>query len=163
MSQVLFYAVTAAQYAAIPTKNPNALYFITDGNRIYKGAIPYTHPVETVTSFPASGEAGTLFIHKTTYEAKIWDGSAWSTVSLPVITSIGASPTNTQLPTAQAVKNYVDSEIVNVNSGISGAVSNVDTRLRPSRSRSRRARAKRWSPPSLACSTACPTTARPAS
>ena len=125
MSQVLFYAVTAAQYAAIPTKNPNALYFITDGNRIYKGAIPYTHPVETVTSFPASGEAGTLFIHKTTYEAKIWDGSAWSTVSLPVITSIGASPTNTQLPTAQAVKNYVDSEIVNVNSGISGAVSNV--------------------------------------
>ncbi len=125
MSQVLFYAVTAAQYAAISTKNPNALYFITDGNRIYKGAIPYTHPVETVTSFPASGEAGTLYIHKTTYEAKIWDGSAWSTVSLPVITSIGASPTNTQLPTAQAVKNYVDTEIVNVNSGISGAVTNV--------------------------------------
>ncbi len=125
MSQVLFYAVTAAQYAAISTKNPNALYFITDGNRIYKGAVPYTHPVEGVTEFPAAGEVGTLYIHKTTYEAKIWDGSAWSTVSLPVITSIGASPTNTQLPTAQAVKNYVDTEIVNVNSGISGAVSNV--------------------------------------
>ncbi len=125
MSQVLFYAINAAQYAAISTKNPNALYFITDGNRIYKGAVPYTHPVAEVTSFPASGEVGTLYIHKTTYEAKIWDGSAWSTVSLPVVTSIGASPTNSQLPTAQAVKNYVDSEIVNVNSGISGAVSNV--------------------------------------
>lgn len=125
MSQVLFYAVTAAQYAAISTKNPNALYFITDGNRIYKGAVPYTHPVEGVTEFPAAGEVGTLYIHKTTYEAKVWEGSAWSTVSLPVITAIGASPTNTQLPTAQAVKNYVDAEIVNVNSGISGAITNV--------------------------------------
>ena len=125
MSQVLFYAVTSAQYAAIPAKNPDALYVITDGNRIYKGAVPYTHPVAGVSSFPASGEAGTLYIHNTPYEAKIWDGSAWSTVSLPVITAIGASPTNSQLPTAQAVKNYVDTEIVNVNSGISGAVTDV--------------------------------------
>ena len=54
MSQVLFYAINAAQYAAISTKNPNALYFITDGNRIYKGAVPYTHPVAGVASFPAS-------------------------------------------------------------------------------------------------------------
>ena len=29
MSQVLFYAVTAAQYAAISTKNPNALARLT--------------------------------------------------------------------------------------------------------------------------------------
>ena len=48
MSQVLFYAVTASQYAGITTKNPDAIYFITDGNRIYKGVVPYTHPVEAV-------------------------------------------------------------------------------------------------------------------
>lgn len=126
MSQVLFYAVTSAQYAALQSKNPNALYFITDGNRIYKGTVPYTHPVEAVTGFPAAGEIGTLYIHTATFEAKTWNGTAWSTVSLPVITSIGASPTNTQVPTAQAVKNYVDAEIVNVNTGLSGAVSNVN-------------------------------------
>ena len=125
MSQVLFYAVTAAQYAGITTKDANALYFITDGNRIYKGGVPYTHPVEVVTTFPESGLTGTLYVHKTTYEAKVWNGTAWSMISLPVVTSIGTSPTNTQLPTAQAVKTYVDAEIVNVNTGLSGAVSNV--------------------------------------
>lgn len=126
MSQVLFYAVTSAQYAAIQSKSPNALYFITDGNRIYKGTIPYTHPVETITEFPATGQVGTLYIHRTTFEARVWNGTAWGTAALPVITSIGTSPTNTQVPTAQAVKNYVDAEIVNVNTGLSGAVSNVD-------------------------------------
>lgn len=125
MSQVLFYAVTAEQYANLSTKNANAIYFITDGNRIYKGDVPYSHPVEGVDSFPTVGEVGTLYIHKSTFEAKIYDGAAWTTLSLPVVTSIGTSPTNTQLPTAQAVKNYLDAEIVKVNSGISGAVSNV--------------------------------------
>lgn len=38
MSQVLFYAVTAEQYANLSTKNDNAIYFITDGNRIYKSS-----------------------------------------------------------------------------------------------------------------------------
>lgn len=125
MSQVLFFTATAAQYAALATKDSGALYFITDQNRIYKGDAPFTHPTELVSAFPASGHVGTLYIHKTTYEAKTWDGSAWSTASLPVVTAIGVAPTDTQLPTAQAVKNYVDAEIVNVNSGISGAVSNV--------------------------------------
>ena len=126
MSQVLFYAVTAEQYANLSTKNENAIYFITDGNRIYKGSVPYAHPVAVVDEFPATGEAGTLYIHKSTYEAKTYNGTAWVTVSLPVVTSIGTSPTNTQLPTAQAVKNYLDVEIVKVNTGLSGAVSNVD-------------------------------------
>ena len=36
MSQVLFYAVTASQYAGITTKNPDAIYFITDGNRLIR-------------------------------------------------------------------------------------------------------------------------------
>lgn len=126
MSQVLFYAVTAEQYANLSTKNDNAIYFITDGNRIYKGSVPYAHPVAVVDEFPTTGEAGTLYIHKSTYEAKTYNGTVWVTVSLPVVTSIGTSPTNTQLPTAQAVKNYLDVEIVKVNTGLSGAVSNVN-------------------------------------
>lgn len=125
MSQVLFYAVTSVQFNALETKNPNAVYFVTDANRIYKGAAPYTHPVATVSAFPATGEAGTLYIHQTTFEARTWSGSAWVKVSPPVATAIGASPTHAQLPTALAVKNYVDAEIVNVNSGLSGAVSDV--------------------------------------
>lgn len=125
MSQVLFYAVTAEQYANLATKNDNAIYFITDGNRIYKGSMPYAHPVAVVDEFPTAGESGTLYIHKNTYEAKTYNGTTWVTVSLPVVTSIGTSPTNAQLPTAQAVKNYLDGEIVKVNSGLSGAISNV--------------------------------------
>ena len=58
MSQILFYTGTKAQYDALTTKNENALYFLTDANKLYKGSTPFTHPVQTVSSFPASGEAG---------------------------------------------------------------------------------------------------------
>ena len=60
MSQILFYTGTKAQFDALTTKNENALYFLTDANRLYKGSTPFTHPVQAVSAFPASGEAGTI-------------------------------------------------------------------------------------------------------
>lgn len=38
MAKVLFKYGTQAEYEALETKNPDALYFITDSNRIYKGS-----------------------------------------------------------------------------------------------------------------------------
>ena len=125
MSQVLFYALTATQYAGLATKNDNALYFLTDANRIYKGASPFTHPVQAVTDFPATGETGTLYIKTGTYEAKIWNGTAMATVSLPVATAIAGDSTDAQLATALAVKNYIDGQIADVSAGVTGAVANV--------------------------------------
>ena len=125
MAKVLFYTATAAQFASLTTKNPDALYFITDQNRIYKGNAPYSNPVEIVSAFPSTGVAGTLYISSGNYEAKIWSGSAWNTVLPPVETTISGSSTDTQLASAKAVKDYVDSQISGVNSAVDGVVSNV--------------------------------------
>ena len=104
MSQVLFYAVTAEQYANLATKNENAIYFITNGNRIYKGSVPYAHPVAVVDEFPVTGEAGTLYIHKSTYEAKTYNGTAWAVGSwvlvglVPILVTTGRETVTHAVP-----------------------------------------------------------------
>lgn len=109
MAQVQFFAITSAQYAALETKNESALYFLTDRNRIYKGTTPYTHPIELVTEFPASGLVGTLYVNTATKEAKAWNGTTWITVSLAVSTTV--SDNDTTLPTGRAVKNFVETAL----------------------------------------------------
>lgn len=125
MSQILFYTGTKAQFDALAAKNENALYFLTDVNRLYKGAVPFSQPVQLVTAFPASGDNGVIYVNSSTHEARAWDGSDWAVIALATITSIGANPTDAQVATAKAVKNYVDGQITQVNTGVSGAVANV--------------------------------------
>ena len=67
MSQILFYTGTKAQYDALATKNENALYFLTDVNRLYKGAVPFSQPVQLVTTFPASGDNGVIYVNSSTH------------------------------------------------------------------------------------------------
>ena len=54
MSAVNFFILTSAQYAAIDPKDDGTLYFVSDQNRIYKGTVPYSHPIELVDEFPAT-------------------------------------------------------------------------------------------------------------
>ena len=125
MAQVLFLTGTKAQYDALATKNTNAIYFLTDTGEIRKGDAPFSHPVKAVESFPASGEAGAIYVNTSTHEARLWDGTAWQTAGLPTVTAIGANPTDAQVATAKAVKAYVDGQITQVSTGVSGAVANV--------------------------------------
>lgn len=125
MSKVLFYAITKTQFDALPEKDANALYFLTDASRIYKGLVPFTHPVQVVASFPGTGETGTVYVKTGTYEAKVWNGDAWVTLALPVTTAIGTNATDSEIATALAVKSYVDGQIADVSTGVTGAVANV--------------------------------------
>lgn len=109
MSYVQFFAVTATEYAAIATKDDGALYFLTDQNRIFKGTVPYSHPIELVTDFPATGLVGTLYVNSTTKEAKAWNGTGWITVQLAVSTTVADNDTTT--PTGRAVKNFVETAL----------------------------------------------------
>lgn len=79
MAKVLFYSATASQFAALAPKNENALYFITDTGELYKGETRFTFPVKQVTAFPATGEAGIVYVN-TSGEAKIWAGSAYISI-----------------------------------------------------------------------------------
>lgn len=122
MAQVQFYVLTAAQYAAIVTKDDGTLYFISDQNRIFKGTVPYSHPVELVTAFPATGLVGTVYVNPTTKEAKSWNGSAWVTIQLAVSTILTDS--DEVVPTSKAVKTYIDDAVDDIVSG-GGAVTDV--------------------------------------
>ena len=106
LANVKFFIVTSAQYNALETKDTNALYFLSDTNRIFKGSAPYSHPIELVTEFPATGLVGTLYVNTTTKEGKAWNGTTWITVQLAVSTTVEDNDTTT--PTGKAVKNHVE-------------------------------------------------------
>ena len=65
MAKVLFYTATAAQFNILPTKDENALYFITDTGELYKGSVRYSFPVKQVSEFPATGESGVIYVSST--------------------------------------------------------------------------------------------------
>ena len=109
MSAVKFFILTSAQYAAMEPKDDGTLYFVSDQNRIYKGTVPYSHPIELVDEFPATGLVGTLYVNTSTKEGKTWNGSAWVTVQLAVSTTLDDS--DEAIPTSRAVKEYVDGAV----------------------------------------------------
>ena len=122
MSAVKFFILTSAQYAAMEPKDDGTLYFVSDQNRIYKGTVPYSHPIELVDEFPAAGLVGTLYVNTSTKEGKAWNGSAWVTVQLAVSTTLDDS--EEAIPTSKAVKEYVDGAVENIVAG-GGAVTDV--------------------------------------
>ena len=112
MAKILFYTATAQQFAALENKNPDALYFITDTQQIYKGDVPYTFPVKTVESYPEteSAVAGTLYILTGACEAKFFDGEYWQSISLPVVTDLSANVTDQEIPSAKAIQNRIENQ-----------------------------------------------------
>lgn len=111
--KILFYTATAQQFAALENKNPDALYFITDTQQIYKGDVPYTFPVKTVESYPETESAipGTLYILTGgTCEAKLFDGENWQPISLPVATDLSANVTDQELPSAKGIQSRIEEQ-----------------------------------------------------
>jgi len=80
MAKVLFYTATAVQFAALSSKNENAIYFISDTGELFKGSVPFSFPCQLVDSFPESGEKGFIYI-SATGAMKVWTGSVWLEVS----------------------------------------------------------------------------------
>lgn len=61
--RIRFFALTDAQFQSAE-KDPVALYFITDTQRMYRGAVPFSHPVVVTDTLPeaAAALAGTLYV-----------------------------------------------------------------------------------------------------
>ena len=128
MAAVKFYTGTLAQYNALQSKDANTLYYVVDEatNKAYqfKGDVPYVYPIEVVSEFPSSGQRqGVIYVNTSTKQSQYWDGSAWQSLSLEVITTIpdsGALDTN--IPSTKAVADYVAKKIAESTAGV-GAVS----------------------------------------
>lgn len=105
---------TLAKYNENKTANTldeSTLYFLTDTFEIYKGADKYCQPVEVVAEFPTTPAQGKLYINKDTFEAKIWDGTAWIVISPMVSTTIDADTDGNTMATVDAIKSYVATQV----------------------------------------------------
>ena len=117
MAAVRFFSGTQSQFNAKKTANQlviGALYYISDSRTIYRAtanneAEVYGAPFESVASFPAQNqEQGKLYVSSSTYEARTWNGSGWTVLSLPITTTVSSASTDSQLPTAKAVYDAID-------------------------------------------------------
>ena len=90
-----FHYLTMAQYAALESKDASALYFIKDTGKIFKGDQDFTESVRLVAAFPETGIAqGVLYVNTATGEAKVYNGTAWTTVVRPVDATVTEDSTN---------------------------------------------------------------------
>lgn len=117
MAAVRFFAGTQSQFDAKKTSGQlvtGALYYINDSRIIYRAtgtgtAEVYGAPFESVAEFPAQNqEQGKLYVLSSTYEARVWNGSGWTVLSLPITTTISNASTDSQMPTAKAVYDAID-------------------------------------------------------
>lgn len=106
------------QAADSATKTADKLYFIQETGEIYRGTQLFSQACEIVADFNAvtNKAVGRVYIHATTLEGKIWNGSAWQTVIQPVQAALTA--TDTALPVSgKAVADHVAAEINKVTNG----------------------------------------------
>ena len=116
MALVKFIACNAAAYAGGPKDN-DTLYFVSDEQRLYKGAVAYSGGIfEAVSAFPESGSRNTLYINSKTGEVKYWNGATYTQVVKPFAAAVTPSD-NGSLPTSKAVADYVAAEIGKINAG----------------------------------------------
>lgn len=116
MALVKFIACDAAAYAGGPKDN-DTLYFVSDEQRLYKGAVAYSGGIyEAVSEFPKAGKINTLYIKTSTGEVKYWNGAAYTQVVKPFAASVSAAD-NGSLPTSKAVADYVAAEIAKIDAG----------------------------------------------
>lgn len=123
-----WHVVTAATYygASDGTLNDEYLYFLSDTGEIMKGAKPFNQAVEMLTgpdyALPTQPARKRIYIHPTTLEGKIYDGSAWVTVIKPIQSTVVADDENPV--NSKAVIAYVAKEIEKV-TGSGELVANV--------------------------------------
>lgn len=116
MALVKFIACDAAAYGAGPKDN-DTLYFVSDEQRLYKGAVAYSGGIyEAVSEFPEAGKINTLYIKTSTGEVKYWNGTAYTQVVKPFAAAVSAAD-NGSLPTSKAVADYVAAEIAKIDAG----------------------------------------------
>lgn len=102
---ITFNTILQSAYDGLANKDGDALYFITDTHRVYKGGTLYTGKIELVSGFPASGEVGVIYIAASDLEGRIWQNGAWVTIAKGYTATV--TETSEALPTSKAVASYV--------------------------------------------------------
>jgi hypothetical protein len=109
---ILKYGLQAS-YNALATKDATVLYFCTDTKKIYKGDIDFTDSVvySTQNSDVTAPIIGKLYVFSTTGTCEVYNGTSWTVVSYPLVTTIGLGANDVSVPSTKAVKDYVDANM----------------------------------------------------
>lgn len=128
---VSFAVGTQAEYNAA-TKSNDTLYFITDSKKIYKGEVSFGgSEVKTVTSYPATGEIGVIYLNTSDGSCKFWNGTAYNTIVPEISQTLSATSTVEQLATAKTIYDFVKSEIAKVDAGgINDTITGLEDRIK---------------------------------
>lgn len=111
MAVLSWHIVDSATFAAATTKDASALYFISDTNEIYRGAVLFSPSAEMYAdALPAVKATNRIYINSTTLEGSIWNGTAWKTIIQPLGE---VEPLNTNKAVSGAkIKTYVDAAVM---------------------------------------------------
>ena len=131
MALVKFLTSSAADFQGLAVKDQDALYFVTDERRIYKGDVPYTGGIyKTVTSFPKSGDVNTLYVNTATGQVSYWNGTGYQTVVPATGKTIAAPGSDDQLATTKAVVDYVAAQVADLDiTALEGRVGTLETEM----------------------------------
>jgi hypothetical protein len=91
----------------------NDLYFIEDSQVVYMGEKLLSAAAELVSSFPAAGVQGKIYINSDSLEAKVWNGAEWTVISPAVSTTLNTDTAAGALVTASAIRAYVSGAVGN--------------------------------------------------
>lgn len=116
--QYKFFYGTKSQFdrlKGLGIVNPNHLYYITDKQQIYVGEDCYSSEFLIVDEFPIEPKINTIYIHKDTKEVRVFDGTEFNTVCLPVLDNLNV---DYSIATSKAIKEYIknisDTNITNI-------------------------------------------------
>lgn len=153
MTKVLFSRGASAIYTGLQQKDANTLYFLTDTQQIYLGeqliadttklnvqfveAVPEFGTAEEDVLYVVPGANGGIYIKGDSAMDQVSGGEATEVADGVlnlgnfaegvVSTEIGESPTDTTIPTSQAVKEYVDNIQQTISQQLTALQGEVDT------------------------------------
>lgn len=99
-----------SKYLELTSKDVNALYFIEDVGRLYKGETLFSGAIKVVSNVSSIGNdaiVDTLYYTKNDGKILKYNGKSYDTLFLPFETSVSNS--DEKVPTSKAVQTYVTS------------------------------------------------------
>lgn len=121
----LFLKGLKDSYDKLDPKNENTIYLCTDSRELFAGSLLFTGGLRTYTgNLPTVPATEVLYFNVETGVGSYYTGTEWKTAIHATITAITTGADDNTIPTAKAVKDYVDELVAEITGG-SGIVTDV--------------------------------------
>lgn len=97
-------------------KDNNTFYFVENSSEVYRGENDFSKHFEVVNSFNIIDPVliNRIYINKTNFEMKYYDGTDWIQIGKPVTDDMSIENNDDYIPTKIAIINYIKSLLSNV-------------------------------------------------